>query len=163
MNRVVQAFLYTVFAIGIGYFSLSPAYQYTDADMASIKLSFSHAAERVEECVQLTPQEINDRARAGEPLSQCGRERLPLMIELEIDGVIVLSGERQPSGLWNDGPASVYERFEVEPGLHEITARLRDSRRASGWDYAHTEQVTLRPGRYFTITFRPETGGFRYR
>ena len=163
MNRLVQALLYAIFAVGIGYFSLSPPYQYADADSASVKLSLSHAAERVEECVRLTPDEINERALAGEPISQCARERLPLTIELEIDGVLVFHDEPQPSGLWGDGPASVYERFDVEPGAHTITARLRDTAREDGWDYSHTEEVVLSPGRYFTITFRSETGGFRYR
>ena len=46
-----------------------------DEKMASIKLSLSHAADRVEECVKLTPNEINERALAGEPISECGRER----------------------------------------------------------------------------------------
>jgi len=163
MNRLVQVILYAIFAVGIGYFSLSPAYQYADEGMASIKLSLSHAAERVEGCVKLTPNEINERALAGEPISECGRERLPLTIELEIDGVVVFRDEPQPSGLWSDGPASVYERFDVVPGPHIITARLRDTAREDGWDYMHTDEVVLLPGRYFTVTFRAETGGFRYR
>jgi hypothetical protein len=163
LNKIVQALLYALFAAGIGYFSLSPGYQYADAEKASVKVSFSHAASRVEDCVKLTPQEINDRARAGEPISECGRERLPVTLELEIDGVIVYRVDKEPSGLWNDGPAAVYERFDVEPGPHTITARLRDTAREAGWDYTHTEEAVLLPGRYFTITFRAETGGFRYR
>ena len=163
MSKLVQALLYAAFAVFIGYFSLSPAYRYADPDRAEIKLSLSHAAERVDECVELTPQEINERALAGEPLSQCGRERLPLTIELEIDGLIVYRGLARPSGLWSDGPASVYERFDVDAGVHTITARLRDTRRDEGWDYTHSEQVRLTPQRYFTITFRAETGGFRFR
>lgn len=163
MNRLMQAVLYSAFAVFIGYFSAFPAYRYADPDRAEIKLSLSHAAERVEECVKLTPDEINERARAGEPISQCGRERLPLTIEIELDGTLVYHRQAQPSGLWNDGPASVYERFDVEAGTHTITARLRDTRREDGWDYTHTETVQLTPQRYFTITFRAETGGFRFR
>lgn len=163
MNRIAQALLYALFAAGLGYFSLSPAYQYADADKTTIKVSFSHAATRVEECVKLTPQEINDRALAGESISDCGRERRPVTLELEIDGVVVYQADAEPSGLWNDGPASVYTRFDVEPGAYTITARLRDTARSDGWDYTHTEDAVLLPGRYFTITFRAETGGFRYR
>jgi hypothetical protein len=32
-----------------------------------------------------------------------------------------------------------------------------------GWDYTHTEDVTLVAGRYLTVTFRAETGGFNFR
>lgn len=163
MNRIVQVLLYAVFAVVVGYFSLSPGYRYGTPELASIKLSLSHAANRVEECVKLTPQEINERALAGEPLNECARERLPLTVELDIDGERVLQVTATPSGFWNDGPSSVYERLSVEPGTHTVTARLRDSARTDGWDYQHSERVTLEAGRYFTITFRAETGGFVFR
>ena len=163
MNRVVQALLYAAFAAFIGYLSVAPAYRYADPELAVIKLSLNHAADRVEECVKLTPQEINERARKGEVINECARERLPLAVELEVDGTTALSMTAVPSGLWKDGPASVYERLEIDAGAHTITARLRDSARKAGWDYEYSEEVNLVPGRYFTITFRAENGGFAFR
>ena len=163
MNRVVQLLLYAAFAVFVGYFSIAPRYQYAEPDIATIKLSLSHAADRVRECVRLTPDEINARAQRGESLNDCERERLPLTVEIDIDGATVLHVSAVPSGLWSDGPASVYERFDVAPGRHTITARLRDSARDEGWDYEYTETVELRPGRYFTVRFRAETGGFAFR
>lgn len=163
MNRLLQVVLYGVFAAGIGYFSIAPAYRYADPGLAEIKLSLSHAADRVEECVKLTPEQINERARRGESINDCERERLPLTIELELDGQRVLHLTAAPSGLWNDGPASVYERIAVTPGAHVITARLRDSAREEGWDHEYTGHASLAAGRYFTITFREENGGFEFR
>ena len=163
MNRAVQALLYAAFAVFVGYLSVAPAYQYADPEIAVIKLSLSHAAERVEACVKLTPQQINERAMKGEPINECERERLPLAVELDVDGATVLSLAAVPSGLWKDGPASVYERLAIDAGVHTITARLRDSARETGWDYAYSEEVSLAPGRYFTITFRAENGGFEFR
>ena len=163
MSRLLQILLYSAFAVFIGYLSSAPPYRYADPELASIKLSLSHAANRIKDCVRLTPDQINARARRGELLNECERERLPLSVEIEMDGEIVLTLTAAPSGLWNDGPASVYERFDVAAGKHTITARLRDSDRKAGWDYEHTESVELPPGRYFTIRFRAETGGFAYR
>ena len=163
MNKLVQALLYAAFAAGVGYFSIAPGYRYADPDLATIKLSLSHAADRVEECVKLTPQEINERAVAGKPFNECSRERQPVSVELDIDGTRVHQVIATPSGLWGDGPASIYERLSVEPGTHTITVRLRDTARTEGWDYEHSERVTLVAGRYFTITFRAEAGGFRFR
>lgn len=163
MNKLVQALLYAAFAAGVGYFSIAPAYRYADPGLATIKLSLSHAAARVEECVKLTPQEINERAVAGKPLNECARERRPVTVELDIDGRRVHQVIATPSGLWGDGPASIYERLSVEPGTHTITVRLRDTARTDGWDYEYSERVTLVAGRYFTITFRAETGGFQFR
>ncbi len=163
MTKLLQVSLYAVFTIVVGYFSIAPSYRYAGEDTATVKLSLSHAADRVEACVKLTPQEINERAAAGQPINECGRERLPLTVELDIDGERVLQVTASPSGLWNDGPASVYERLVVAPGAHTITARLRDTARTHGWDYEHSETVELAAGRYFTITFRAETGGFGFR
>ena len=163
MNRVVQVLLYVVFAAFVGYLSVAPAYQYADPELAVIKLSLSHAADRVEECVKLTPQQINERAMKGEPINECERARLPLAVELDVDGTAVLALAAVPSGLWNDGPASVYERLAIDAGAHKITARLRDSAREAGWDYEYSEEVNLAPGRYFIITFRAENGGFEFR
>jgi len=163
MNRVVQAFLYGVFAVFIGYLSVAPTYRYGDPDLAVIKLSLNHAADRVEACIKLTPQQINERAMKGEPINECERARLPLVVELDVDGTTVLSVAAVPSGLWSDGPASVYERLAINSGAHTITARLRDSARETGWDYEYSEEVDLVPGRYFTITFRAENGGFAFR
>ena len=163
MNRVVQVLLYAVFAAFVGYLSVAPAYKYADPELAVIKLSLSHAADRVEECVKLTPQEINERAMKGESINECERARLPLAVELDVDGATVLSLTAVPSGLWEDGPASVYERLAIDAGAHIISARLRDSAREAGWDYEYSEEVDLAPGRYFTITFRAENGGFEFR
>ena len=132
MNKVVQLLLYGAFAAIVGVLSVAPAYQYGDPELAVIKVSLSHAADRVEECIKLTPQQINERAMQGQPINECERERLPLAIELDVDGTTVLSLTAVPSGLWNDGPASVYERITVDAGVHTITARLRDSARETG-------------------------------
>lgn len=163
MNKVVQALLYVAFAVLTGYLSIAPGYRYADPELAVIKLSLSHAAERVEECIKLTPDEINARALRGESLSNCGRERLPLSVEVDVDGETVIAVTAEPSGLWSDGPSSVYERIGVTAGSHTITVRLRDSARENGWDYEQTENVNLLPGRYFTITFRAANGGFAFR
>lgn len=167
MNSVsrwlLQAILYAAFAAFLGYLSASPSYDYASEDVATVKLSLSHAANRVKPCVRLTPQQMAELAPNMRVPEKCERERLPLSVELEVDGQIVVALQVPPSGLWGDGAASVYERFEIGPGEHTLTARLTDTDREEGWDYTHTETVTLQAGRYFTVTFRPETGGFSFR
>ena len=163
LRILLQALAYAAFAAVIGYLSAAPAYDYADAGQATIKLSLSHAANRVKPCVRLTPEQIADLAPNMRHAEDCERQRLPLTVELEVDGELLAHIEAPPSGLWNDGPASVYERFDVEPGAHTLTARLRDSARTDGWDYTHTENVSLPASRYLTVTFHAETGGFSFR
>ena len=163
MNKVAQVLLYGVFAVLVGYFSIAPAYRYADPALASIKLSLSHAADRVSKCVKLTLDEINARAPRGVSRFVAVRARLPLTFVADPDGDTGLCVTAEPAGLWCDGPASVYDTIEFYAGRHTITARRRDSARETGWDHEYTENVVLPPGRYFTIRFREETGGFAFR
>jgi hypothetical protein len=163
LRILLQVLFYGAFAVVIGWLSVKPAFRYASGDMAAIKLSLSHATARVKPCVRLTPEEIAKLAPNMRREMQCERKRLPLLVEVDIDDAPAVQVMAEPSGLWNDGPASVYKRFEIAPGEYRITARLRDTAREDGWDYTYTEDVALEPGRYFTITFKAETGGFHYR
>lgn len=163
LRYILQAITYVAFAIAVGFFSFWPRYQYASPDVAAIKLSLSHATDRVNPCLRLTPQEVASLAPNMRVAEKCERQRLPLTLELEVDGETMLRLEAAPSGVWGDGPASIYERFELQPGPHRIRARLRDTARSGGWDYTHTEEIVLEPGRYRTITFKAETGGFSIR
>ena len=159
----LQVALYAGFAYVLGYLSFWPRYHYASPDMAVVKISLSHATDRVVPCVDLTPQQIAELAPNMRRSQLCERQRLPLILELDVDGELVLSIEALPSGMWEDGNSSVYERFALVPGEHRISTRIRDTARTSGWDYSYEEDVVLAAGRYVTITFKPEQGGFSIR
>ena len=163
MRYLLQVIAYAAFAIVVGYLSFWPRYQYASTDVAAIKLSLSHATDRVVPCVELTPQQVAELAPNMRRTMSCERQRLPLILQLSVDGEITFENEAFPSGLWEDGPASIYQRFDLEPGVHTIMVRLRDTAREDGWDYTHSEDVTLIAGRYMTITFKAENGGFAFR
>ncbi len=159
----LQIALYAGFAYVVGYLSFWPTYQYASPDMAIVKVSLSHATNRAAPCVELTPQQIAELAPNMRRSQLCERLRLRLLLELDIDGDTALRIEALPSGMWKDGAAAVYERFDLLPGEHRIAARLRDTARTDGWDYSYEEDVTFAAGRYRTITFRAEKGGFSIR
>lgn len=163
MRYLLQVIAYAAFAIMVGYLSFWPRYQYASEDAAAVKLSLSHATDRVVPCVELTPQQVAELAPNMRRTQSCERQRLPLSLQLSVDGEITFQHQAYPSGLWEDGPASIYERFDLAPGAHTITVQLRDTAREDGWDYTQTEEVTLIAGRYMTITFKAENGGFAFR
>lgn len=163
LRYLLQFTAYAAFALVVGYLSFWPRYEYAPADVATVKLSLSHATERVVPCVQLTPQQIAELAPNMRQSQTCERQRVPLRLELDVDGDTTIQLETAPTGLWEDGNTSVYERFELPPGPHTIAIRMRDSAATEGWDYMHTQDVELEAGRYLTITFRAENGGFRIR
>ena len=159
-NLAGQAIAYVLFGAMIGYFSAAPAYIHHDPAMAQIKISFSHAAQRVGECRRLSPEEIAKLAPNMRRPLDCPRERLPILVELELDNQPLYRGELPPTGLAGDGSATIYQRFAVTTGKHHLVARLRDSKRTDGFDYVKAANVELRPQQNFVIEFRAETGGF---
>ncbi len=159
---MLQGVAYAAFAAFIGYFSVAPAYRYLPPDKALIKLAFSHAAERRVPCRKLSPEEIAALPPNMRKPEECERERLPLLVELELDGELIYRVEQQPTGIWKDGASTVYEKFLVAPGEHLVVARLRDRRDTTGFDYEQSAEIDLHPMQNFVIGFRKEFGGFMF-
>ena len=84
-------------------------------------------------------------------------------MELLLDGEPLYQAVLPPTGLAGDGPSRAYQRFAVPPGRHELSARLRDTDRAEGFDYERTAMVELAPAQSLAIDFRSEMGGFIFR
>jgi hypothetical protein len=154
-----QVVAYALLGLGIGYFSSRPAYTHFPPDRALIKLSLSHGAKK-EECRRRTAEELAKLAPNMRRPMACARERLPVTVELLIDGKPLYQAVLPPTGLAGDGPARTYQRFAVSPGRHELVARLRDSDRTEGFDYERTMAVDLEPEQSLAIDFRAESGGF---
>jgi len=157
-----QVVAFTLFALGIGYFSTSPSYTYFDPEMALIMVSFSHASEHKEECRRFTPEEIEALAPNMRRPMDCPRERLPLHVEIIMDGNTLISKSYNPTGLSKDGSTSVYESIPVKPGEHQLTAKLRDSNRQDGFDYESNVSFSLSPKEIFVIDFRKDRDGFYF-
>lgn len=162
LQIVGQAIAYSLFALAVGYFATRPAYTHLEPGKAVIKLSFSHAGAHIEECRQLTQEELNLLPPNMRRPVDCPRERLPLLIEVELDGELIYRDELTPAGLANDGASTAYKKFPVDAGQHHLTARLRDSRRTEGFDHEKSADITLAPQQNFVIDFRPELGGFLF-
>ncbi len=157
-----QAFAYLLIAVFIGYFATQPAYTYFDPGKAQIKLSFGHAGNHITECRRRTQEELNKLAPNMRRPLDCPRQRLPVLIELELDGELLYREALPPSGLAGDGVSTAYKRFAVDPGQHWLVARLRDSNRSEGFDQEKAAMITLSPHQNFVVDFRPSMGGFLF-
>jgi hypothetical protein len=155
-----QVAVFGLIALVLGYFSTSPAYIAFPEDQARILLDFSHVGQRKGECRRLTPEEMAEMAANMRRAEICPRERLPVDVELEIDGELIFSRSLPPSGLSGDGASQIYESIRVRPGEHSLIARLRDSAREAGFDFEAVAEVVLQPKENFVIDFRSELGGF---
>jgi hypothetical protein len=159
---LLQALLYGAFAAGIAVFSQWPTYEHLAPDRALIKLSLVHHGKRVQECRTLSPEELAKLPANMRAPTSCPRERSPITVEVDVDGALALREVARSSGLSSDGAASVYRRIEVNAGVSRIDVRLRDSARASGFDFESTATIALRPAQIVVIDFDAERGGITF-
>ena len=159
ISWIGQALLYALFALIIGTFSNSPPYRHLPPDQALIKLSFSHHGKLISECRQRTPEELAKLPPNMRAPMDCQRERSPVVVEIDLDGIPAYRHVARPSGLSKDGSSTVYHRFAVASGGHRLAIRLNDDARGAGFNYRREETVTLKPGRVLVIDFNAESGG----
>jgi hypothetical protein len=161
LRYAAQLALYVPLMAILGYFSTEPRFSVVAPGEALVRVSLIHATQRRQACRERSPEELAKLAPNMRAALECPRERSPLLVEVELDGKLVLRREVQPSGLRRDGNAALYERLALPAGRHRIVARLRD--RAEGeFNYVKDETVELAAGRVLTIDFNAARGGFAF-
>lgn len=167
MRKILQYFgqfiFFVVIAVFVGYFANRPIYNQFPEGSAQIKLAFAHGAARKIPCRKLTSKEIAKLPPNKRRPNTCSRERIPIHIQLTIDGKLLYEDQLIATGLSNDGPGRTYQKITVPAGQHTITVRLRDTKRTSGFDFETTRQVTLKSLQSLAIDFRADAGGFLFR
>ena len=154
-----QVLLYGAFAGFIGVFSSHPVYRHLAADQALLKLSFSHAGQLARECHRRTPEELAKLAPNMRAPLDCPRERSPVTVELSMDGQLLARRVGVPAGLSRDGASTLYERFVVPAGEHQVSVKFNDSVRTTGFNYVREDRVQLRAGQILVVDFNPHEGG----
>jgi hypothetical protein len=162
LRFAAQLALYVPLMALIGYFSTQPRFSVLEPGQALVRLSFIHAAERKEACRNRTPEELAKLPPNMRAAQDCPRERAPVIVELEVDGQVVLRREVQPAGLKRDGNATLYHRLPIPAGKHRVVARLRD-RAGEGFNFQKDETLELAPGQALLIDFVATKGGFVFR
>lgn len=161
MSRLfAEAAAYAVFILLIGLLSTWPEYRLLADSEAVLSMTFSHAARRVEECRQLSQDELNALPPNMRKPAACPRRRHGTRVELHIDGQREYSGTAPASGLWNDGKASIYRRFNVPAGEHEIFIGMNDSGTSGRNDYELRQRAVIEAGQNLVITFDDLAGSF---
>lgn len=144
-----------------GAVSLSnwPAHRSLPEGVGVLTVSFSHGADRSALCRKATPEELAALPPNMRRPEICPRERPPISLELDIDGVRAFDAEVPPSGFGRDGPSRVHERFVLPVGDHEIALRMRD-RPGEAFDWHDNRTVSVGSADNRVIDFRAAAGGF---
>lgn len=153
-----QGLLYALFALAIGVFSHWPPYQALPAGQAVLKVSFIHHGQRVAPCRPYTAEELAKLPPNMRAPQKCERERVPVLVEVDVDGRTVLRQVAPPAGLSRDGASTVYHRLALPAGEHRIAVRLKDGPGA-GFDHVRETTVRLREAQVLVIDFDPNKGG----
>jgi hypothetical protein len=154
-----QLLLYALFALVIGVFSRWPVYQHLASDQALIKISFTHTGKPAGDCRAQSAAELAKLPPNMRAPTKCPRERSPVSIEVDVDGVAAVRRTAPPSGLSRDGASAVYQRLVVAAGEQRIAVRLNDDARRPGPTYQREATVKLAPAQVLVIDFDAEKGG----
>ena len=158
---VGQVILYGAFAAFIGYFATSPTYHQIPDDVALIKLSISHLGDRA--CRKRTPEELAKMPPNMRAPMDCPRERSDINLEVDLDGEPVFRTVLHPTGLYKDGVSTVYKRFEVKAGTHQLAVRMNDNLVVPGFNFVQDEEITLAPRQVMVVDFNPDQGGLYFK
>jgi len=158
---VGQVILYGAFAAFIGYFATSPTYHQIPDDVALIKLSISHLGDRA--CRKRTPEELAKMPPNMRAPMDCPRERSDINLEVDLDGEPVFRTVMHPTGLYKDGVSTVYKRFEVKAGTHQLAVRMNDNLIVPGFKFVQEEEITLAPRQVMVVDFNPDQGGLYFK
>jgi len=156
----LQALNYSIFMLLVWYFSAAPSYTQLTPDQAVVTVAFAHAGERLEECRELSGEELARLPPNMRAPMECPRERSAVTLELLLDGKLLIREVAQPPGLYNDLGIDIYRSAKVPAGEHSLTVRMNDNVRVEGPTYTHEETVTLKPAQLLVVNFNSETGKF---
>jgi len=148
-----QGLGYLLFIAFIGYFSNSPAFTHVPSNQALIKLTFTHAGQRL-----IPFKDTRTKADFAKLPPQLraikhSRARSSLRVELEMDGQIIYHEIISPRGLSHDLPSPIYRRFTVPAGKHLFRVRMADDIRREGFNYFGEKTVELAPLHTMIIDF----------
>ncbi len=163
LRRLGQFLVVVAVAATAAALSNRPVYRQIPDDTGVLMLTFVHAADRKTECRRLTPEEIAKLPPNMRKVQDCPRERRPLYVELDVDGLNLYRHSLPPTGIAGDGPSRVYERFVLPAGRYDVAVRMRDTARADGFDHERRGAVTLGPDQIMVIDFNATTGDFVFR
>jgi len=163
MKVLWEVLAWVAFSAVVGLLSIWPRYEVVEAERAIVTITFSHAAQRVGECRQLTQEELNKLPPNMRKPSDCPRERFPVRIELRSGGNVLHRDVLLPSGIWSDGKANIYKRVEIDAGVHNLFVGMNDSGGDMGFDFENAAKLDITPGRNVVIRFDSASGQFTIR
>ncbi len=141
-----QAAAWLLFAALAGSFAQWPRYSPLAAGHGELKLSMAHLTERLEPCVQLSPEELAALPPNMRAPERCPRARAPAVVELLLDDAPLFRATVRPVGLARGGRSYLQRHWGLPAGEYELELRLRDTPREQGFDKVQRFKLSLAAG-----------------
>ncbi len=159
IRYAIQAVLYGLFALVVGYFSTSPHYRLLGDNEGLLRLSLQHPGKLLVECRQRSAQELAKLPPNMRTSADCPRERSPVAVRVELDGKPIIDDSYAPAGLSKDGASAAYRRMPIPTGQHQLHVRINDDKNVKGFTHDREFALNVKPGEIVLIDFQPELGG----
>lgn len=155
----IQALLYALFALVVGYFSTSPRYHLLNEGEGLLRLSLQHPGKLLVECRQRSAEELAKMPPNMRTSAECPRARSPVAVRVELDGKPIIDDSYAPAGLSKDGASAAYRRMPIPTGEHQLHVRINDDKNVQGYTHDRAFALNVKPGQIVLIDFQPELGG----
>lgn len=123
MIRQTQVAVAVVVTLGgaalLGALSRVP-YQADRSAHATLRLAWRTRGVRVEECRQVSAEELENLPPHMRQSEICGGRLLPYQLRVMVDGDTIFDREIRPAGAREDRPLFVFEDFPLEPGPRAV-------------------------------------------
>lgn len=129
-----QMVVWAALFLPVGLLAQWPSFSPVPVGHGQFRLSLAHLTERLTPCHQLTVEERAALPPNMRAFERCERARAPAVIELLLDGQLLLREEVRPAGLHRDGRSYLYRIWALPAGRYPLELRLRDSPREEGFD-----------------------------
>jgi hypothetical protein len=141
-----QVLAWGLFVVLTGVFAQWPRYSTLPEGHGELKLSMAHLTERLEPCVELSPEELAALPPNMRVAERCPRARAHAVLGLRVDGELLLTEAVRPTGLAKGGRTYLQGNWSLPAGDYALELFLRDTPREEGFDKVQHFTLSLAAG-----------------
>ncbi len=139
--------------------------QKTSPYPAALVVSFQHPGQFEKIRFSPTPKkkkknQLSHMQPRGMVVGAERRKRVPVRMEIYVDGKRILSKSYPPSGLFGDGASVALEVVPINPGAHRVEIRLGDTADPKEWSFTWKKEIIVNKHKQKVIFF-DKIKGFR--
>lgn len=135
----VQLLAWSLLGLLIAAFADGPSFNPLPAGHGRLTLAVAHLSERIEPCRQLSERERMELPPTRRVTEVCERARVPVKIELIVNGRTLLARAFEPSGLHDDGRVYLVEAWPLPAGHYRaeltLTGRTEETSRHEVFEF----------------------------